>query len=73
MGEIVLTREEAAEVLRLSLRTFDKLLASGEIIPRRVGRRVLIPRTEVERFAKADTSPRVAVSVGALNAAPVPA
>ena len=51
MGEILFTREEAAEALRLSLRTVDKLLADGQIAVRRVGRRVLIPRAEIERFA----------------------
>lgn len=52
MQELVVTREEAAEALRLSLRTVDKLLAAGQILARRVGRRVLIPRTEIERFAR---------------------
>jgi excisionase family DNA binding protein len=51
MKDLVVTREEAAEVLRLSLRTVDKLLAAGQIVARRVGRRVLIPRAEIERFA----------------------
>ena len=51
MKELVVTREEAAEALRLSLRTVDKLLAAGEMSVRRVGRRVLIPRSEIERFA----------------------
>ena len=52
MNDLVVTREEAAEALRLSLRTVDKLLAAGEISARRVGRRVLIPRTEIERFVR---------------------
>jgi excisionase family DNA binding protein len=44
------SRLEAADFLRISLRTFDKLLASGQIAPRRIGRRVLIPRDELERL-----------------------
>ncbi len=52
MNELVVTREEAAEALRLSLRTVDKLLTAGQISARRVGRRVLILRSEIERFAR---------------------
>jgi excisionase family DNA binding protein len=55
MNDLLVTREEAAEALRLSLRTVDKLLAAGQILARRVGRRVLIPRTEIERFARGTT------------------
>jgi excisionase family DNA binding protein len=51
MKELVVTRGEAAEALRLSVRTVDKLLAAGQLSARRVGRRVLIPRSEIERFA----------------------
>jgi len=50
MKELVVTRKEAGEALRLSLRTVDKLLATGQIAARRVGRRVLIPQAEIERF-----------------------
>lgn len=46
------SREEAADILRISLRTFDKLLSSGAIQPRRIGRRVLIPRDEIERILR---------------------
>ncbi len=56
MKELIVTREEAAEALRLSLRTVDKLLAAGEMSARRVGRRVLIPRSEIERFASEDVA-----------------
>jgi excisionase family DNA binding protein len=62
MKELVVTREEAAEALRLSLRTLDRLLATGQISIRRVGRRVLIPRSEIERFAGEHASVRVAQS-----------
>jgi excisionase family DNA binding protein len=55
MGDLVLTREETAGALRLSLRTVDNLIARGELRVRRVGRRVLIPCTEVERFADNST------------------
>ena len=52
----VYSRVEAADVLRISLRTFDKFLASGQIVPRRIGKRVLIPRDEIERFIRDNSS-----------------
>ena len=69
MGDLVLTREETAGALRLSLRTVDNLIARGELRVRRVGRRVLIPTDEVTRFANGvrdEATPLV-------NASPAPA
>jgi excisionase family DNA binding protein len=51
MFDFILSRQEVAGALRLSLRSVDYLIARGELRVRRVGRRVLIPRAEVERFA----------------------
>ena len=50
--KILLTRYEAAGALSISVRTLDTLLARRELATRRVGRRRLIPRTELERFAR---------------------
>ena len=50
--KILLTRHEAAGALSISVRTLDTLLARRELATRRVGRRRLIPRTELERFAR---------------------
>ena len=47
-------RIEAARLLSISLRTLDSLLARGELRGRRVGRRVLFPVEELERFLKRD-------------------
>jgi len=38
MSELLITREEAAETLQLSLRTVERLLATGEISVRREGK-----------------------------------
>jgi excisionase family DNA binding protein len=43
---------ETAKVFKVSLRTVDTLIGNGELPVRRIGRRVLIPTDEVERFAK---------------------
>lgn len=52
--KLLLTRKESALALSVSLRTIDTLLACGELTARRIGRRRLIPRTELERFARRD-------------------
>jgi excisionase family DNA binding protein len=54
MEKLVFNRQEAAEALSISLRTLDSLLALKELRCRRVGRRVLISRAEVERFLTRD-------------------
>jgi excisionase family DNA binding protein len=43
---------EAAAMLNLSLRTIDNLIAMKELTVRRIGRRVLIPRTVLLNFAR---------------------
>ena len=52
--KLTVNRFEAAEMLSISLRTLDYLLACGELRARRVGRRVLIPREELQRFLRRD-------------------
>ena len=51
---ILLSRKHAASLLSISLRALDYLIERGEIRTRRIGKRVLIPRQEIERFARAD-------------------
>ena len=51
----VYTRREAAEALRISLRTLDTLLAQGKLRGRRIGRRVLVPQSELEKLLRRDT------------------
>jgi len=52
--KLAVSRFEAARVLSISLRTLDSLLARGELRGRRVGRRILFPLEELERFLKRD-------------------
>jgi excisionase family DNA binding protein len=52
---IAFSRREAADALRVSLRTLDYLLAQGKLHGRRIGRRVVIPRAEVEKLLRKDT------------------
>lgn len=49
----VLTLDEAAERMRISRRTVERLIASGEVRPLRIGRRVLVTAREVEAYLSA--------------------
>jgi excisionase family DNA binding protein len=53
MNTLLLSKQEAAKMLGLSIRTLEYLISSGEISTRRIGKRVLITRTTVESFAEA--------------------
>ena len=52
--KILYSKREAAQVLSVSLRTFDNLIANEEIVVRRLGRRVLVEFRELQRFAQQD-------------------
>jgi excisionase family DNA binding protein len=52
---LAFNRREAADVLRVSLRTVDYLLAQGNLRGRRIGRRIVIPKTEIDRLLRRDT------------------
>jgi excisionase family DNA binding protein len=52
--KLAVNRFEAARLLSISLRTLDSLLARGELCARRVGRRVVFPVVELERFLRRD-------------------
>jgi excisionase family DNA binding protein len=58
MEPILLSREEAARALCLSVSTLDMMINRGLLKARRQGRRVLVPRAEVERVSKQDI-PRI--------------
>ena len=48
------SRAEAIEMLGISLRTLDRLIAEKQITVRRVGRRVLITKDALTQFLKRD-------------------
>jgi excisionase family DNA binding protein len=49
--KLLFSKREAAQRLSISIRTLENLLATKELEARRIGRRVLIPATVLERFA----------------------
>jgi excisionase family DNA binding protein len=51
---IAVNKQEAAQMLGVSLRTIERLIALKELHVRRLGRRVLVPRTSLENFLRSD-------------------
>ena len=51
---LLVDRRNAAQYLSISQRSLDYLLANGELHIRRIGARVLIPITELQRYARID-------------------
>jgi excisionase family DNA binding protein len=49
--QILLSKRQAAQTLSISLRTLDKLILSKKLPVHRIGRRVLVSRSALERFA----------------------
>jgi excisionase family DNA binding protein len=54
LDPILVSRTEAAALLGISRRSLDYLIADKKLTVRRIGTRVLVPYTELKRFARAD-------------------
>ncbi len=52
--KLLIGRREAAAALSISQRALDYLVANKQLQVRRIGSRVLIPRSELMRFARVD-------------------
>ncbi len=57
---LLVGRREAADLLSISARALDYLVANKQLTTRRIGSRVLIPISELQRFARADHPGRLA-------------
>jgi len=55
METLLLSKQDAARMLGVSIRSLEHLVSRQEIPTRRIGRRVLIARSAIESFAKANT------------------
>ena len=51
---LLVSKRDAAAMLSLCVRTIDNLIASKELPARRCGKRVLIPFSALQQFAKRD-------------------
>ncbi len=52
--KVLYTKRETAQLLSISLRSVDYLIFAQELPVRRIGRRVLVHREAIERFARRD-------------------
>jgi excisionase family DNA binding protein len=59
MEKLLHPRQEAAQLLSISLRKIDLLISSKALKTVRVGRRNLVARSELERFARKGTRPKL--------------
>jgi excisionase family DNA binding protein len=57
--KMLFSKYEALQLLGVGLGRFDKSIRDGELLVRRVGRRVLIPRESLEAFSRADEAENV--------------
>ncbi len=51
---LLVDRRDAAQYLSISQRSLDYLVANGELNVRKIGARVLIPISELQRYAQVD-------------------
>jgi excisionase family DNA binding protein len=52
--KLLLSRRDAAQLLSISQRALDYLIAAQRLPTRRIGKRVLIPIADLRRYARAD-------------------
>jgi excisionase family DNA binding protein len=52
--KLLVSQDEAAQLLSISKRSVEYLVASRRLSTRRIGTRALIPIEDVRRFARAD-------------------
>jgi hypothetical protein len=57
--KLLYSRQNAAEALSLSIRSIDYLISTQRLPMRRVGGKVMIPASAVQRFAREDHPERV--------------
>ncbi len=66
-GRLLFSRTHAAELLSISPRAIDYLIANKKLSFRKVGTRVLIPAGELKRFAGSDHPAKLANEVPRLD------
>jgi hypothetical protein len=63
MEKLLYSRKAAAEALSISIRSLDHLLSQKAFNTRRIGRKVLIPRGELVRFAQGNHTEMARASI----------
>jgi excisionase family DNA binding protein len=64
LPKLLFSEKESAHVLSVSLRTVQNLIATKQLKVRRIGRRVLIHRKDLEAFARRDHPSAIETVVG---------
>ncbi|WP_158748822.1 helix-turn-helix domain-containing protein [Acidobacterium sp. S8] len=60
-AKLLVSREEAAQLLSISQRALDYLIANRRLPTRRIGGRVLIPLADLRKYARGDHPERIVV------------
>ena len=68
--KLLIGRQEAAAVLSISQRALDYHVANKQLQVRRIGSRVLIPRSELLRFVASITQSRSRAEIVSIDFAP---
>jgi excisionase family DNA binding protein len=58
--KLLVSQDEAAQLLSISRRSVEYLVATGRLSTRRIGTRTLIPIEDVRKFARSDHPERMA-------------
>ena len=53
-AKLLVSRKMAAEMLTISIRKVDYMIADGRLLTRKIDNRVLIPVEEIHKFARSD-------------------
>jgi excisionase family DNA binding protein len=59
--KLLVSRDEAAQLLSISQRGLDYLIANRRLPTRRIGGRVLIPVADLRKYARGDHPERIVV------------
>jgi excisionase family DNA binding protein len=60
MDKLLVSQEEAAQLLSISKRSVEYLVAARQLSTHRIGTRALIPIEDVRKFARSDHPERMA-------------
>jgi excisionase family DNA binding protein len=60
MDKLLVSQDEAAQLLSISKRSVEYIVATQQLPTRRIGSRALIPIEDVRRFAHSDHPERIA-------------
>jgi excisionase family DNA binding protein len=52
VGKLLYSRKDAARLLSISLRSVDYMIAAGKLKTRKIGSRILIPASAIQRMAE---------------------